>query len=63
MSDERFDRLDDKLDKLTETVGDFRVSVEHRLTKAEERAGIFGAVSGIISALGLTWLKGKVGNG
>ena len=61
-SDDRFERMEQKLDDLGTKVDDVRVAVEHRLTKAEERAGWIGAITGLLSSLGLTFLKGKVGS-
>ena len=35
MSDNRFDRLDEKLDRIEEFLSDYRVNSEKRLTKIE----------------------------
>lgn len=60
-TDDRFERIEEKIDTLTKDVGDFRVAVEHRLTKAEERAGVIGAITGLLSSIGLTFLRSKTG--
>lgn len=59
---ERLERMEGKIDGLTDSVGDFRVAVEHRLTKAEERAGWIGAIAGFLSSIGLVVLKQKTGH-
>lgn len=45
------------LGELTKELTETRLSVEHRLTKVEVKAGVWGAISGIAAALGITLFK------
>lgn len=49
----------DKVDETQKAVSDLRVSVEHRLTAVEIRSGFWGVLAGSLSALGLTWFRGR----
>lgn len=50
----------DDIQALATRFDDFRVSMEHRVTKAETRASVFGALAGaIISALTGLWHAGR----
>ena len=51
-----------KTDETNETLTEFRVSVEGRLSRVEERAGWIGAVGGVLASLLATigfHLKGR----
>lgn len=56
--DERLQRIEDKIDNLDGKVGDLRVSVEHRVTKLEVKAGFWGAIAGALTGLGTHFWKG-----
>lgn len=46
---ERFDRVDEKLDRLTERFDEHRVQVQGRLTKVEVKSGVIAAIAGFLS--------------
>lgn len=41
----------DQTDKTNETLTEFRVSVEGRLSRVEERAGWIGAIAGVLGSI------------
>lgn len=58
MSPEQFSALADDVryirdqtDKTNETLTEFRVSVEGRLSRVEERAGWIGAIAGVLGSI------------
>lgn len=48
----------EKLDKLDEKVDAFQLSSENRISKLEARAGWFGAIGGVIGAVGAYFASG-----
>jgi hypothetical protein len=48
---DRLERIEDKLDVLDSKLTELRVVVEHRVTKLETKAGIFGALGGIFASI------------
>jgi hypothetical protein len=42
----------DKLDAVDSKVDGYQLSNEHRISKLEERAGLFGAIGGVVGAVG-----------
>lgn len=54
-TDDRLVRIEDKIDKQSDKIEEIRVSVEHRVTALEVKAGFWGALGGILAAIG-AWL-------
>jgi len=59
--DELLENIAEDVREIRKELGEFRVSTEHRLTKVEQRASIYGAVSGailgVISSIVYPWHK------
>lgn len=51
MTPEQIAHVDERFDALSKEVGNLRVSVEHRVTKLEERVGIIGILAGLLGGL------------
>lgn len=57
-TDDRLERIETKIDTLSTRHEDLRVSVEHRMTKLEVKAKVAGILSGLLSSIGLSWVRG-----
>jgi tetrahydromethanopterin S-methyltransferase subunit G len=48
VSDNDFERLEEKIDELGKGLNDLRVSVENRVTKLEVKTGLYGVLGGAV---------------
>lgn len=44
-----------RVDAIGDEVKEFRVGVEHRVTKLEMKAGLWGVLGGLLATLGVRW--------
>lgn len=52
-TDDRLERIEDKMDKLREQMSDYQLAVEHRVSVLEMKAGIWGTIGGLLSGAAL----------
>jgi hypothetical protein len=53
----QLDRLEQKLDKVSETLTKHRVENERRLTRVETKSSILGGVLGVLGGFFAGWLR------
>lgn len=49
--EDRLERIEDKIDENSRKLDSLALSVEHRVTKLETKAGIFGLIGGLIGGM------------
>ncbi len=58
--DERLARIEFKIDEITQAMNNMAVANEHRVTKLETKAGLYGFMGGIVASLMASVLAGVI---
>ncbi len=58
--DARMDRIETKIDLIAETMNSMAIANEHRVTKLETKAGLYGFLGGIVASLMASVLAGVI---
>ncbi len=58
--DERFNRIEFKLDEVLAQMNSMAVANEHRVTKLETKAGLYGFLGGVVASVMASVLAGII---